>query len=277
VAIGALSPPLRDQVLAAAVALSERAESDPKGVAAGLIETARGASDHRSKARLAMLAFDFDPQNSDALLLVAEALPAKSTEVMQVLDEALRIAEQNMGDRPFERHAGRFGEVPETLPWLRASALLAGALHRRGETAAAVVRCNALLELWPDEVFGIQELLAQLHLTVNALDDLEKLLRRYPDNASVNWRYAWALLAFRRGGRSVASQAHLAAAMAQNRFVVDYLLGKRTPPKTMPDDDRPGSLGEALHYVQDCRSVWIDTPGALDWLRDSLKSAGTPA
>jgi hypothetical protein len=130
-----------------------------------------------------------------------------------------------------------------------------------------------LLELWPDEQMGIQELLALSLLEANALDELERLLRRYPDNASVDWHYGWALLSFRREGRSVASQVRLTAAMVRNRFIVDYLLGKRTVSKTMPDDDRPGSLGEAQRHVQACRRVWTDTPGALDWLRDSLAAS----
>ncbi|HKY93732.1 MAG TPA: hypothetical protein VJL84_00445 [Kiloniellales bacterium] len=258
----------------AIAAFREKAETDPRGLAADFIEMAWDEPDDQVAQDLALDALKFDPLCSDALVILADQLDDDEPERLDLLETALGMAVQAMGERALERFAGRFGTAPETLPYLRARLYLAEAHSLRGEFAEAMRHFTGILDLWPSETLRVRTLATLALFELNDLDELERLLRRYPDEPSASWAYNWALLSFRRGGRGVAAQAHLSAALKRNRFAAEYLIGTRTFPKSASVDQLPGSRGEGQLYALDHLDVWQDTPGALDWLRDSLKAAG---
>jgi hypothetical protein len=99
---------------------------------------------------------------------------------------------------------------------------------------------------------------------------LEKLLGKYPDDWSANWKYTTALLAFRKEDRSEMANTLLKEAIQYNRFVPPLLLGKKKLPKQMPALIAPGQESEAIHYAADAIIPWQRTPGARDWLADIL-------
>lgn len=262
------------QLMDAIAALQKQLENNPKGLAAALVEEAWDEPDAEDRRELAMQVLELDPSNSDAMVLLAEFLPVDSPEIMQLLEEALRIAEEGLGDLTVDSISSPFPETPEEQSYLKARIAFAEVLHQRGEVAAAMEHYRELIEEYPAPEVGLHHLPILLLLEQGELDKLEQLLRSYPDEPSATWRYSWTLLSFRREGGSVAAWGYLSAALKRNAFVPDYLLGKRTLPKTISVQQQAGGRGEAQDYVRGYGQAWRATPGALDWLRDSVKASG---
>jgi len=258
----------------ALAAFAEKAENDPKGLAADFVDMARDEPDAEVARNLALDALKLDPLCGDALIILSDLLPGDDPARLDLLETALGMTVQAMGDRAFERFAGRFGTAPETLSYLSVRYSLAEAHYLAGNAVEALRHWYGILDLWPRENFGVRDIAAVVLFEIDDLDGLEGLLRRFPDEPSARWAYHWALLSFRRDQRCIAAQGHLSRALQRNRFVSDYLLGRRTMPNSTPFEQQPESTGEAQRYVAHFQDAWLETPGALDWLRDSVKAAG---
>ena len=80
--------------------------------------------------------------------------------------------------------------------------------------------------------------------------------------------FSRALLAFRRGGDCAKSRRLLRTALRCNPHVRSYLLGRRRPPRFVPDYYTPGEESEAICYVMNGAKSWASVPGAIAWLAD---------
>ena len=251
--------------------LADQIVEDPEGVATELIAMAWEASDAEASRALALEALALDPRASDALLILASLLSFDSPEAMEMAQRALHLAEENMGERPFERFAGRFWEAVETQPYLRARSLLVDILNHRGQSDAAIEHLQAVLDLWPDETIGARYQLLRLLFDADRLEEIERLLKRYPEDATAYWTYGWALLSFKREGRSPASDDRLRHATTINGYAPHYLLGRYRLPSTRPVTTDAGSRGDSQVYALDFLDCWKATPGALEWLREARR------
>src|SRR5947209_27138 len=106
------------------------------------------------------------------------------------------------GDLPDPRATeGRVG--PEVLGGQDAPLGLAHALWTAGRREEAVGHLQDMLRLNPNDNQGVRYTLAGFLLFLDRDDDLARLLRQYPDEASAAWAYTKALLAFRQQGDTV--------------------------------------------------------------------------
>jgi hypothetical protein len=96
-------------------------------------------------------------------------------------------------------------------------------------------------------------------------------LQRYENDSSAEWSYTGALLAFRREGDSPAARALLHAAVVTNQYVPEFLLGNRHMPATPPMFVSPGGEDEAVSYAAQFLRTWRSSPGAVPWLRKTLR------
>jgi len=112
---------------------------------------------------------------------------------------------------------------------------------------------------------GIRYLLAEWLLAVGDDAALERLLRAYPDEGSATWAYTKALLTFRRHGSGAVATRALKAALRTNPHVPFYLFGLEEMPEELPGYVGMGDESEAVEYVMEAITTWIDTAGALDW------------
>jgi hypothetical protein len=108
-----------------------------------------------------------------------------------------------------------------------------------------------------------------------SLADIERLLAMYPDDASAAWSFGRALHLFRSRGPNAEANAALAAAKRTNRHVVPYLLGELQPLLEPPQYIGFGDETEAAAYAFDALELWLDAPGALEWLESRRGSAPT--
>jgi tetratricopeptide (TPR) repeat protein len=232
-----------------------------------LVYDAWEAGTAKRRVALAEKALALSPFCADAYVLLAEHAEAGSDKELDLWRRGLEAGTNALGDAAFEEYVGQFWGFLETRPYMRARFGLARALWERGIRGDAIDHLREMLRLNPNDNQGARYVLAAFLVEADRDEDLSKLLEAYPDDRAAAWSWTAALAAFRRAGDNKASRAQLAKALADNAHVPAYLLGERSLPKRLPPYISPGDEDEAIHYALDFRAGWVNTPGAIDWLR----------
>jgi tetratricopeptide (TPR) repeat protein len=233
------------------------------------------------RVELAAAALLRHPWCGDAYGILAMAVPPTSDDAIHLWRLAAAAGEfalkVELGEDAFETYEGDFWGFLETRPYMRARAGLSNALWNSGEREAAVEIDLDLLRLNPNDNQGARYVAADRLLVLGRDQDLERLFDAYPDEDSAFLSYSRALWAFRREGDSAQSRKALTRALASNRHVPDYLLGRKPMPKSELEYYEPGKDSEAVHYVEAGVEAWRAIPGALDWLGERVNAPGKSA
>jgi len=210
------------------------------------------------------------PWCGDALGILATEAPPNSAYAIHLWRLAAAAGEfalkAALGEDAFETCKGDFWGLLETRPYMRARAGLSSALWNSGEREAAVEIDLDLLRLNPNDNQGARYVVADRLLVLGRDQDLDRLFKAYRNDGSAFLSYSRALWSFRREGDGAQSRKLLTKALASNRHVPDYLLGRKPLPKTEPEYYEPGKDSEAVHYVETGVEAWRTISGALDWL-----------
>ncbi len=246
-------------------------EGSPSSRAEALLARANRTRDPQGRAELANEAIAAWPDCADAYVLLAEHAPRRK-EALGLYEKGVAAGERALGPEAFQRDVGHFWFVLETRPYMRARLGLAHVLWTVGHREEAVRHLQDLLRLNPGDNQGVRYTLAGFLLFLDRDDELDQLLRQYPDEDSAAWAYTRALLAFRRQGDTIEGRRLLKAARKSNKHVPAYLLGQKFPPSRQPSHYRPGDVSEALQYIGSFMAGWKSTPGAVAWLRANAVS-----
>ena len=246
-------------------------EDSPSSRAEALLAEAHQARDPQRRVELANEALAVWPDCADAYVVLAEQAPRRK-EALGLYEKGVAAGERSIGSEGFRRDAGHFWLALETRPYMRARLGLAHVLWTLGRRDEAVRHLQDLLRLNPGDNQGVRYTLAGFLLFLDRDDELDQLLRQYPDEASAAWAYTRALLAFRRQGDVIESRRLLKAARKSNKHVPAYLLGQKFPPSRQPSYYRPGDVSEALEYIGSFMVGWKSTQGAVAWLRANAAS-----
>ncbi len=223
---------------------------------------ARGAK----RARLARKALKLSEDCADAYVLLAEETARSPQEALELYEKGVRAAERVLGSEMFEENAGHFWGILETRPYMRARAGVASLLSFLDRNDEAIHHLQEMLRLNPGDNQGLRYFLATLLLMTKRDDDLSRLLQKYRDEPTAAWRYTAALLKFRQKGGTPLATSRLFQALEVNAHVPAYLLGQKRLPSERPAFVGLGDDNEAVEYVIANAGVWIETPGAMDWL-----------
>jgi tetratricopeptide (TPR) repeat protein len=223
------------------------------------------------RAKLARKALEISADCADAYVLLAEE-SRNVREAKELYEQGVRAGERALGQRAFEEDAGHFWGVIETRPYMRAREGLVRTLWQLGRHDEAIEHYTDMLRLNPGDNQGIRYILANCLLREGHDEALEKLLDQY-DDAMAEWRYTRALLLYRREGAGREADAALEAALAGNKFVPAYLLGRKPIPRRLPDYIGFGDENEAVSYAAGAIGVWRREPGALEWLEAAFRSS----
>jgi len=205
--------------------------------------------------------------------LAQHAEPGSDKE-LDLWRRGVEVGKKAIGEAAFEEYAGEFWGVLETRPYMRARMGLARALWMRGVRGEAIDHLRDILRLNPNDNQGARYGLAALLIEAERDRDLAKLFKEYPDDAAAAWSWTAALAAFRRAGDGNESRSLLVQALADNGRVLAYLFGEKSLPKSLPPYVSPGGEDEAIYYASDFRAGWLNTPGAIDWLRRMSQKSG---
>ena len=189
------------------------------------------------------------------------------------MKRAWRPASGPSAPRRFRRDAGHFWVALETRPYMRARLGLAHVLWTVGRRDEAVQHLQDMLRLNPGDNQGVRYTLAGFLLFLDRDDDLDQLLRQYPDEDSAAWAYTRALLAFRQQGDTIEARRLLKAARKTNKHVPAYLLGAEVPARPAAALlSAPATRAKPLEYIGSFMAGWKSTPGAVAWLRANAVS-----
>jgi tetratricopeptide (TPR) repeat protein len=162
---------------------------------------------------------------------------------------------------------GRFWGVIETRPYMRARAGLAMCLWELGRRQEAIGHHREMLRLNPGDNQGLRYLLLAWLLEVGEQERVKELLDQYSDDITASWAYGKALYLSRTEGPARTARSALSRARERNRYVPAYLLGDRQIPRRLPDYVGMGDESEAVACAYEQRLAWLQTAGALEWLK----------
>ena len=219
------------------------------------------------RANLAKKALKISANCADAYVCLAE-MAANHRQALELFQKGVEAGRQALGAAFFEdaENIGHFWGILETRPFMRAlegSGMTLWDLGRRDE---ALVQYRELLRLNPGDNQGIRYLLMDLLLELDQSEEAGALLKAYPEEGSADWAYTEALLAFRTSGADRHSNAALKRALKTNRYVPNYLTGKKRIPLDRPAYITIGGEDEAIQYASAHLNYWRKTPGAVAWL-----------
>lgn len=232
-----------------------------------LIYAAWEASPARA-VKLARQALELSPDCADAYVLLAELTAGTIRERIELLRQGVAVGRRALGTRYFREHAGHFWLEVDSRPFMRAMAALAGILWEIGQGEEAIDIWDEMLHLNPNDNQGVRYLLLGCLLELNRDREADHLLQCFAEDASAEWSFGMALLAFRTGGDTPDACRKLSTAHQRNSHVLPYLLGTKKLPKRLPEYVSFGDETEAVSYVAGNLAGWAKTPGALAWLKD---------
>lgn len=246
----------------------EQREETPLDRAQEVIYQAFDAS-AADQVRLARQALKISPDCADAYVLLAEHART-GDETQELYEQGVAAGERALGAKGFVEHEGHFWGVLETRPYMRALQGLAQCLGEAGRREEAAEHYHEMLRLNPSDNQGVRYGLATLLLDLEHDDDLRELLAQYVDDGSAEWAYTKALVAFRGGGETAQANELLLQAVKVNKHVPAYLLGHKGFPRDLPPYITMGGDDEAVSYAVVNRRAWLNTPGAISWVRKAL-------
>ena len=224
---------------------------------------------HRRMA-LARKALEVSPDCADAYVLLAEhtrSLPEK----LELYEHGVAAGERALGEEDFREYEGHFWGFLETRPYMRAREGLADCLWESGRREEAAEHFREMLRLNPNDNQGVRYRLASMLLDLERYEELSQLLEKYEEDGSPEWAYTRASLAFRQEGDSRRSRQLLLDAEETNAHVPLYLTGEKPMPRRAPDYITMGGEDEAASYAAQFLPAWKDMPGAIAWLRKTLR------
>jgi tetratricopeptide (TPR) repeat protein len=222
------------------------------------------------QVQLAKRALAISSDCADAYVLLAENATTVE-EAMTQYKHGVEAGERALGKKAFKEYAGNFWGFIETRPYMRAKEGLAECLWKLGRREEAAEHFQDMLKLNPNDNQGVRYRLATLLLDLDHDDALHQLWADYETDECAVWAYTAVLAVFRREGESSLAEKLLRMATKVNKHVPAYLLGTKPLPQDLPPYISPGEEDEAIAYAADNRRVWLNTPGAISWLRKTIK------
>jgi len=220
----------------------------------------------RKQIQLARKAIEICPDCADAYVLLAE----RCSDIQKAKDlyaQGIAAGERALGEEFFQKEAGNFWGILQTRPYMRARLGLAQCLEELGQLEEAAHHYRELLRLNPMDNQGARHLLLGCLLKMNADDEAEQLLKKHKDDKRLAiGSYAQSLLTFRQKGDTATAHKHLQNALSVNKYVPQYLLGRKEVPQFLPPSYSLGSEEEAIICADMMIDTWNETPGAVEWL-----------
>ena len=225
----------------------------------------------RRQIQLARRALAICPDCADAFVIRGEAMEEQGQfeRALDLYELGIQAGRRALGDERLTPAPGFWADI-ECRPYLRAIEGAARALeelHRRDE---ALERWGEILRLNPDDNQGARYPLLRLLLEAGRDEKAREHVEANAAEPTMIWAWAHALLAFRMDGDVPLSNEAAATALRRSAPVGRFLL-RDEPVEEESDRFTLGSEGEAISCANTLRDAWINTPGAVDWLKARMK------
>jgi tetratricopeptide (TPR) repeat protein len=225
------------------------------------------------RMELTRRALAISPNCADAYNLLGEEDAGSAEEAVDLYRRGVEAGERALGLEFFKQNAGYFWGMLETRPYMRCRAGLAQSLWELKRHDEALGHYHEMLRLNPGDNQGIRYVVLGCLGDLGRFDEMDKFMRRpdYRDDCAADWLYTKALLAFHREGACAQAASILSEAMKWSKHAPDYLTGKKSIPRRLPDRIMVGGEDEGYCYASRFLAAWKLVPGALAWLKSEAE------
>ncbi len=231
-----------------------------------LIQQAWANPDPIEKVQIAHQVLQQDPDNINALMLLAQWEAASSEERRDLLERAVKGCEQVLGEEFFEKNTGRFWKIRETRTYMEALTNLASTYAHLKHYDKAIACYEKGILLNPADNQYNRYPLNSCYILSQQLDKAHELAKQFAQDKGAFFLYDEALCAFIEEGNSAHSRALKKQALTYNKFVPKLLTGKIKMPKRMPERLGAGDKDEAVLYAAQNTELWRSKAGSIAWL-----------
>lgn len=216
--------------------------------------------------RLAQDSLRIDPENSDALLVVA-SMSEDVNERIPLLREALEKAEQRLATTPYVTDSGDELANIFVLPYLRAAVILLASLLEAEDAEGAAMCVERALKGDPDDRHHTRVKLLQVCLVHRDLNLSRKVLSTYlPDDNHEYDELLWGRILERYLAGDIGGASDtLKLARKRNPFAELCYTGDYTQEPESPEEEELDF--EANRFHASIGYAWESHPLALAWLR----------
>jgi tetratricopeptide (TPR) repeat protein len=232
-----------------------------------LVYDAMDANTPERMAALVAQALKLDPENVDALSMMARMAGFEGEQRIEFLRTIVERGAKRLGKKAFKDLVPHFWGFLETRPYMRARQELAEELRAAGRFEEAAAEYAEMLALNENDNQGVRYHHLPCLMALNRLDDARSLMKRYKDDVKWNTVFAWCHVLERvLSGDEPGAQKALAAAREQNGFTEAYVKGHRKLPRSLPPHYAPNSKEEAQCYAEPLLMAWRAHAEAQKWL-----------
>ena len=163
--------------------------------------------------------------------------------------------------------------MPDNRPALRAMARLVNIKTiMEGDLEEGLRRAQRLIAINPHDNHGFRTNVMNQLITKGQDEEALQLAQGYPGDMNPEVTYGKVLVLYRLNMKKEAVE-ELGDALEFLGKIPRYLTAKRIrKPKLRPDAIQYGGDDQAWYYREEMRDVWSQTPGALEWLKNTEKA-----
>lgn len=259
---------------AAVTAVNEVNDGDKLTISKKFIDAQKIAAkawrekNYNNRAKYAKEALSVYEDCSDAYIILSNDSKLSSNEKTELLRKAVKSAQNVLKIDKLENADRRVFRLEIAKPLFGAKYVLAQHLWAVGESEEAIKEASEILAYNVTDDLTIRGNLSSWLLIEEKYDEAAKLLERCIHDYLASTCYNRAALLYKTGKIREAEGA-LRRAYKQNKFVMDYLLKKKTAKNAHPSS-RIGSDEEAAAYADLGLKVWNDAE-IRAWLKDMKK------
>lgn len=185
------------------------------------------------------------------------------------LEKAVETGKNIFGGKYLKKNKGHFWGLVETRTFMRCMQSYSTCLYVNGKIEEGVAILEEMIELNPNDNQGVRDMLFLYLLELGDLKKFQKYKKMYKDDFGAFNSFNLALYLFLSEGDSEKANKQLKVAMTENVHVVKKIISK-IEIKNFPEYYSHGDKNEADYYVLYAKKVWIQTEGAIDWLRKNV-------
>jgi len=235
-----------------------------------IIYNAWETESRKERIKMAKKALSVSQDCADAYNLLAEEEAKTLEEAKELYQKGIDAGRRALGEKFFKENKGHFWGYVPTRPYMRSLAGLMECLWELEEYDEAIARAKEILQLNVSDNQGIRYILIAYLAELKKYDELDKFLnkRHYKNDCAAEWLYTCALSIFVKEGDSEHAKKELKIALKSNKFVPDYITGKKPIPRSLPDRITMGGEDEGFCCASRFLKAWKRVPGSIEWLRD---------
>jgi yecA family protein len=242
------------------------ANSEPGQDTSQLIQQAWAADNPVEKVQLAHEVLKHDPDNINALMLLAQWEAANSVERRDLLVCAVDGCERVLGGEFFKKNTGRFWLIRETRTFMEALTNLASTYAHLEDFENAITCYERGITLNPADNQFNRYPLSHCYIKNKQFDKAQQLAQQYQTDTGAFFLFDQVLISFIESGDSQNSKTLKKQALAQNKFVPKLLSGKIKMPKRTPERLSCADKDEAVLYAAQNIELWRSIGGSIPWL-----------